>query len=240
MSKNLDLNNLDEFENNEELNEENNDDFLENDEDVDFNNEEYNDDYVESIDDSDFEIFFKNSVNKHKLENTHKLKRDTIFLGKLDNEEDPDEEYEDGDVQPDSDAIEHLTNKNVNVYDSENDLNIDNSYDNEFSIKNTDNYFYKKELSEDIYSILQEKTSINFINNRKKPNKQTFNNYYKMCITELDNKYSRSEIFVELSYYFTDNIFNMFKLLDKKYATNIILELKNKGYLRDIGNISFI
>lgn len=232
--------NLDEFDNDEDSFE--NDDFLTNDEDG-LNIYELNedDDLVESIDDSDFEIFFKNSVNKHKLENTHKLKRDTILLGKLDTPDENGEEYEDGDVQPDSDAIEHLTNKNnLNFYDSDNDLNIDNGYDNEFDIKNNDNYVYKKELSEDVYLILQKKTNINFINNRKKPNKQTFNNYYKMCIMDLDNKYSRSEIFVELSYYFTDNIFNMFKLLDKKYATNIILELKNKGYLKDIGNINFI
>lgn len=184
------------------------------------NNEENSESEIKTEED-DFDIFFKNTANKHKLEGTHRLKRDTIFLGKVDTEEDAEEtttsfEYE------------------------QNNFEIERGSEYDAESKSYENYFYVKELAEDIYKILDEKTTINFTQNRRKPNRQTFNNYYKMCITDLDTKYSKSEIFVELSYYFTDNIFNMFKLLDKRYATGIIIELKNKGYLKDIGNINFI
>ena len=55
-----------------------------------------------------------------------------------------------------------------------------------------------------------------------------------MLLTNIDKQYTQSEIFVELSYYFTDNIFNMYKLLDKKYATSIIKELREKGFLNNL------
>ena len=55
-----------------------------------------------------------------------------------------------------------------------------------------------------------------------------------MLLYNIDKQYTQSEIFVELSYYFTDNIFNMYKLLDKKYATSIIKELREKGFLNNL------
>ena len=80
----------------------------------------------------------------------------------------------------------------------------------------------------------------NIDNQRELIMRQIFNSYYQMLLTNLKYKYTKSEIFVTLSYYFTDNIFNMFKLLDKKHATIIIMELKNKGYLEDIiGDFDF-
>ena len=53
--------------------------------DLDDEENNYKDEEI-STDESDFDIFFKSSANKHKLEGTHRLKRDTIFLGKLENE----------------------------------------------------------------------------------------------------------------------------------------------------------
>ncbi len=170
--------------------------------------------------DTEFDIMFKGSANKHKLEGTHALKRDTIFMGKLD-EEDADEELSSSEFETDNYEIE-----------------IGSAY--EIETRHYEDYYYQKCLNKDIYNILSEKTEIDFVENRRKPNKQTFNNYYKMCIDDLGTKYTKSEIFVELSYYFTDQLFNMFKLLNKKNATGIILELKDKGYLTDIGNINFI
>lgn len=187
----------------------------------DLNKEESNEETEIKTEEDDFDIFFKKTANKHKLEGTHRLKRDTIFLGKVDTEEDPEE-------------------KTTSFEYEQNNFEIERGSEYDAESKSYENYFYVKELAEDIYKILDEKTSINFTQNRRKPNRQTFNGYYKMCITDLDTKYTKSEIFVELSYYFTDNIFNMFKLLDKRYATGIIMELKNKGYLKDIGNINFI
>ena len=87
---------------------------------------------------------------------------------------------------------------------------------------------------------MDKKTDIDFLMNRRKPDKKKFNQYYELCLSELSLKYTKSEILVELSTYFTDNIFNMYKLLNKKNATGIIIELKEKGYLNDIGNINFI
>ncbi len=91
-----------------------------------------------------------------------------------------------------------------------------------------------------MFEILESKTSLNYRQNRRKPNKQTFNEYYEMLLRDLSDKYTNYEIFVELSYYFTDQIFNMFRLLEKKHALDIIKELKVKGYLQDLDNLNFI
>jgi len=127
----------------------------------------------------------------------------------------------------------------IQDYDTDNyDIEKGSAY--EMESRHYEDYHYRKNLTVDVYEILDVQTEINFTENRRKPNKQTFNEYYRMCVEDLGTKYTKSEIFVELSYYFTDNIFNMFKLLNKKNATGIILELKEKGYLTDIGNINFI
>ena len=60
-----------------------------------------------------------------------------------------------------------------------------------------------------------------------------------MLLVNIDKQYTKSEIFVELAYYFTDNIFNMYKLLDKKYATAIIKELREKGFLTNLIDFDF-
>ena len=95
-------------------------------------------------------------------------------------------------------------------------------------------------LKNDIYNLLSSNTDLDFRSNRRKPNKQAFNNYYKMLIDNLNSKYTKSEIFVELSYYFTDHIFNMYKLLYPEYATGILMELRDKGYLKELDSMSFI
>jgi len=168
---------------------------------------------------TDFEIMFKSTANKHKQEGTHALNRDTIFMGKKEDE---------------NEEIASSTDFYENTYD------IEKGSTYEYETHHNDDYNYKKNLTKDIYDILDDKTEIDFLINRRKPNKQTFNEYYEMCIDDLSLKYTKSEVFVELSYYFTDNIFNMFKLLNKKNASGIIMELKEKGYLTDIGNINFI
>ena len=170
--------------------------------------------------DSDFDIKIKNSVNKHKVPGTHALKRDTIFLGKLDEKNNPNEEFS-------------------SILNIDENFSVENGSQYEYESKYED-YSYNKELTEDVYEILDKKTEIDFLQSRRKPNKETFNNYYKLCLTELSIKYTNVEIFVELSYYFTDNIWNMFKLLNKKYSTMIINELMKKGYLQDVNNINFI
>jgi hypothetical protein len=165
-----------------------------------------------------FDLLYHFNTNKHKQEGKHRLKEDTIFKGKTD------KRYEDGD--------EYLYEENNDCAD------IVNFFDYE-SVEST-NSLEQNNLTKDVYETLKIKTGIDFTQNRRKPNKETFNSYYNLLLKDLGFKYTKSEIFVELSFYFTDNIFNMYKLLDKKSATIIIKELINKGYLRNLENINFL
>jgi hypothetical protein len=203
--------NLDEIENIE-------DDLNSNEELVISDNDE-EDDYEED----DVDIMFKFNTNNHKMEGKHSLARDTIFKGKID------ENVEQGDYISSSDDF--------NISDG---LPIEAGTSFEFESKFNEEYISRLNLSRDVYDLLKEKTELDFSSNRRKPNKQAFNDYFKMLLNNIGREYTKSEIFVELSYYFTDNIFNMFKLLDKEYATQIIIELKQSGYLSNLNNINFI
>jgi len=174
---------------------------------------------------SDVDIMFKFNTNNHKIEGKHALKRDTIFKGKID--EDPNQVDEYFNIQQDD----------ININDG---LPIEVGTNYEFESKHNEDYVNRQNLSKDVHKMLSEKTELDFSCNRRKPNRQAFNDYYKMLIDNIGKEYTKSEIFVELSYYFTDNIFNMFKLLDKEYATQIIIELKHAGYLDNLNNINFI
>lgn len=145
-------------------------------------------------------------VSNHKKENKHRLSHDTLFKGKK-REEPLEESYTD-----------HYFNDDF-TYDPQ------SSYYEE-SINNFD-YIRGKELKEKIYNILIEKTDVNFMTNRRKPSKEAFNIYFSEVNENLkDENYTQVEKFVELSYYFSDNLFNMFKLLNKKWRDKIIEELE--------------
>ena len=160
------------------------------------------------------------NTNKHKREGKHSLKRDVIFYGKANKKQD--EDYE------------------TSESSSSTPCKMESGSLFEFEYRNNEEYVNQKQLSNDVLDILSQYTQIDFTSNRRKPNKQTFNEYFILLLTHLKTKYTYSELFVELAYYFTDNIFNIFKILDKKYATIIIKELKTKGYLKDLDNINFI
>jgi hypothetical protein len=207
-----------------------------NDEELDEELDEFIDDIVgEDLDDTileddeeedetdDVDIMFKFNTNNHKVEGKHSLARDTIFKGKI---EDVSEESEYLSAQDDYFSIDGLP--------------IESGTNYEFESKFNEEYIGRLNLQRDVYDLLSEKTELDFSSNRRKPNRQAFNDYYKMLLTNIGKEYTKSEIFVELSYYFTDNIFNMFKLLDKEYATQIIVELKQSGYLSNLNNINFI
>ncbi len=168
----------------------------------------------------DFDLIYRLNTNKHRQEGKHTLQRDTIFKGKL---EEKNEVINDGYVV-NTDTIHNDTFKIM-------DIDFDNY---------TEDYLNQNNLTKDVFNILETKTDLDFKQNRRKPNKETFNNYYNLLLKELGFRYTKSEIFVELSYYFTDNIFNMFKLLDKRPATIIIKELMQKGYLKNINGIDFL
>ena len=225
--QNKDLNIDDEYLDNLDLDEELGADFIA---DVIIDEEFGDGDIVESVqcveddesDDSD--IMFQFNTNNHKLEGKHSLIRDTIFKGKLDDN---------------SDQSEYFIGTQEESY-SYDGLPIEVGSNYEFESKYHEEYVGRLNLSRDVYDLLSEKTQLDFSSNRRKPNKQAFNDYYKMLLDNIGKEYTKSEIFVELSYYFTDNIFNMFKLLDKEYATQIIVELKQSGYLSNLNNINFI
>jgi hypothetical protein len=89
-------------------------------------------------------------------------------------------------------------------------------------------YIRTKLVKERVYFVLGEHTAINFLNNRRKPSRVDFNNYYSLLKIHLkDESFTNVELFNELSVYFSDNLFNMFKLLDNKWRNLIITELQD-------------
>lgn len=177
---------------------------------------------VNNIDESesDLDIYFKFGTNNHKLSEKHSLKRDTIFNGKITENTGEDVDY-----------------GNMGDYDYNfGDSIIEKGTLFEEESRNSDNLINKRNLAKEVFQLLSDKTDIDFKSNRRKPNKIVFNSYYKMLLDEIGKTYTKCEIFDELSYYFTDNTFNMYKLLDKNFALGIIDELRDKGYLKNIIN----
>jgi hypothetical protein len=145
-------------------------------------------------------------LSKHKVQGKHSLKYDSIFKGKK--EEKPEEDYS-------------------GMYFNEN-FEVDKS--SFFYVESFDNesYIRQKNVKEKVYNVLLKNTSINFLNNRRKPSKSDFNHYYFLLKNNLENDgFTNVEIFNELSVYFSDNLFNMFKLLDNKWRNLIIVELQD-------------
>ena len=157
-------------------------------------------------------------VSKHAEEGKHRLKYDTIFKGKKDN------------ITPEDELEEHINYEN---------LEVDKSSTYWFESQDNENYIREKKVKERIYKVLSQKTDLNFVNNRRKPSRADFNNYYYILKTSLvDEGFTNVEIFNELSVYFSDNLFNMFKLLDNKWRNLIIQELQDhigkRNYSKDI------
>jgi hypothetical protein len=163
------------------------------------------DDNVENIEDivSDEEDVV---LSKHKQHGKHSLKYDSIFKGK---KEDSSEEED----------ISSYFNDRFELDKSS--ILYSESYDNE-------NYYRQKRVKERVYEVLSTKTGLNFLNNRRKPSKVDFNNYYHLLTVELtEERFTNIELFNELSVYFSDNLFNMFKLLDNKWRNLLISELQD-------------
>lgn len=148
-------------------------------------------------------------LSKHKLEGKHSLKYDSIFKGK---KEDPLDETElEGYGMYHKDTIE-----------------VDKSSQYYFESIDNEKYIRAKLIKERVYVVLTNHTSINFLNNRRKPSRNDFNNYYLLLKTHLkEESFTNVELFNELAVYFSDNLFNMFKLLDKKWRNLIICELQD-------------
>lgn len=148
--------------------------------------------------------------SKHKQYGKHALNYDTIFKGK---KETLDEDQEIRDAN--------------SMYFNE-DFNVDVSLNYYVESQDPESYEREKLVKEKVYQCLLEKTDLNFMNNRRKPSRMDFNNYFWILKTSLETeKFTNIELFNELSYYFSDNLFNMFKLLENRYRNMIISELQN-------------
>lgn len=148
-------------------------------------------------------------LSKHKIEGKHSLKYDSIFKGK---KEDPVSE-------DDMDGFAAYYKETIEVDKSS--IYHHESIDNE-------NYVRTKLVKEKVYEVLKQNTSINFLNNRRKPSRVDFNCYYSLLKENLkDESFTNIELFNELAVYFSDNLFNMFKLLDNSWRNLIINELQD-------------
>lgn len=159
-------------------------------------------------------------VSKHKIKGKHSLKYDSIFKGR---KSETDDEFDD-------------FSSDFHVPKQENfDFDSGCSYHEEY--RAPDDYIRIKALRQEIYHIITEYTDINIKNPRRKPAKTDFNKYIGVLVEHLDvARYSYSEIFIEFAQYFSDNIVNMFKLLDEKWGGKISMELaiKSNNELKDI------
>ena len=209
----------DELDDNSFIEDSSDDDIVDDNDNVDDNDflidEDDNIDIVIEIDDEDILVNTKSNeeddivLSKHKIDGKHSLKYDSIFKGK---KEDPLSEDElDGFAYYHKESIE--VDKSSNYYFE--------SIDNE-------SYIRSKLVKEKVYDVLVLHTELNFMNNRRKPSRVDFNHYYFLLKQNLENEsFTNVELFNELSVYFSDNLFNMFKLLDNKWRNLIINELQD-------------
>lgn len=159
--------------------------------------------------------------SKHSIHKKHSLNYDSIFKGK---KEDP------------------LTEDNFENFGSFNEtFEVDKSSIYWYESVDNENYIKEKRIKERVYDVLAEKTDLNFMNNRRKPSRSDFNHYYFLLKSNLkDENFTNVELFNELAVYFSDNLFNMFKLLDNKWRNMIISELQEhigkQHYSREIRN----
>lgn len=156
--------------------------------------------------------------SKHKIVGKHSLEYDPIFKGKK-------KKYDEDDVYNEFEEYhpEFLVPKQESF-----NFDVGTSYydDNMTS----DESFRLRQLREDLYSIIVEKTNINIKSSRRKPSRPDFNKYLSIIFASMDmNKYTHTEIFSELSFYFSDNLINMFKLLNDKWGGKISRELQEKS-----------
>lgn len=179
--------------------------------------DDFADDIVIEVDDEDLEDIVVDVpaetstdevvLSKHKQNGKHALKYDTIFKGK---KEDPLDET------TDMGGSSGYFNESFDLDRSSHFAHDDEVYQKE------------KRLRERVYEVLLGNTDINFLNNRRKPSRTDFNQYYYLLKTHLkDENFTNIELFNELSVYFSDNLFNMFKLLDTKWRNLIINELQD-------------
>lgn len=160
-------------------------------------------------------------INKHKLPGKHKLKYDSIFKGKKSTPEKD---------QIQQDSIHYIDGFDIDPFSISHSFRGDQAESDRLRL-----------LKEIVYKIIIEKTEINIKNNRRKPGRLDFNRYFEIIVNNMDMRdYSHAEIFLELSWYFSENTFSMFKLLEPKWGAVIVRELSQKYNIKKIDGIDFV
>jgi len=145
-------------------------------------------------------------LSKHTIHKKHSLSYDSIFKGR---KEDP------------------LSEDDFDSSGFNETFEVDKSSIYWFESVDNENYVKEKRIKEKVYEVLANHTDLNFLNNRRKPSRSDFNHFYFLLKTNLQGEsFTNVELFNELAVYFSDNLFNMFKLLDNKWRNMIISELQ--------------
>lgn len=149
-------------------------------------------------------------ISKHKEEGKHSLSHDSIFKGKKD------------------DPVEEIDIGNSNSTYNKDTIEIDKGSNYHQETVNNEEYIRDKQVKEGVYRVLKNHTKISFVNDRRKPSKIDFNEYFGILKKNLKEEgFTNVELFNELAVYFSDNLFNMFKLLDNNWRDMILMELQD-------------
>lgn len=146
-------------------------------------------------------------ISKHQKEGKHSLNYDVIFKGKR----------------------EKLTEENdTQVPDFQDNFEYDPGSPVYEEAYNNEDFERRKRVTDKVYDILKTKTDVDMSIPRRKPAKEQLNNYFALLKKELiEEKFSNVEIFNELAFYFSDNLFSIFKLLNNEWRNVIIDELQD-------------
>jgi len=182
----------------------------ENDDTMNFNIEDYDKVDIDIEIDEDEDVIdtsiTSKVVSKHKQTGKHSLQYDTIFRGK-------------------KDEVAEEEDTSTTYYNDSFGYDPGSSYHHESA--NNHDYIRETELKQKVYDVLLKHTDINFMNNRRKPSRNDFNEYFRLLKSNLKyENFTNTEMFIELAYYFSDNIFNMFKLLEPNWRDLVMSELQ--------------
>lgn len=158
---------------------------------------------------------------KPKLIGKHSLAYDTVFKGKK--------------TESKSSEPEHIMNNITGGFDlNEESMEFNesrNSIDNQLNLK----------LQQEVFNILKTCSDIDFNAPRRKPSVGDLNSYFKVITEQLEHYgFSYCEMFIEMSTYFSDNVYGIYQLLYKKYKDLIVKELVEKYGLKELNKINFI
>lgn len=153
-----------------------------------------------------------------RLVGKHSLKRDSIFNGK---------------------EVKNNTDEEYWFDDNSKSFNLDPTSSLVEEVSDQEEADRIRLLKEYVYNNLANKV-VDMSAPRRKPSKVDFNNNF----VELKNAvpmglFSDAELFVELSSYFSDNLYSMFKLLDKEHSEKIIVGLMDKYNLSMLDSLDF-